>query len=394
MKRAFVLLWKGLTGIIAATAEWFTVILGMKDDSKYGRFIRRVVGGSFATLMLLLAGAALYECIGSLCYKYKVYNAYAADYDGQYLSRNATYYSQEFQNDGYVETRDGKKTIMGIHWIAKPLGEDSLVCYSDGDARGYYNMLTGEMAIKPKYKHAWVFSDGLASVDDNGMIKFIDAKGDIVIDLNIPYITGAEGYVFHNGYCVIHSNKRDKYGMIDRKGKWVLDAEYDAITPLDSFFIVSKGGKQSVLAENLKTILPPMDADLWVSGGAITATMKDHTLRKYSLKGELLDDFLISNVIGLLYDTDEIRYTTARNYDDEGNLTGETADAEPTPYQKTASCKKYEAESDWFGLMSPGGKILTPPRYCDITAIGYDLYFCKTDVMRGEILNGKGVKVR
>ena len=44
MKRAFVLLWKGLTGIIAATAEWFTVILGMKDDSKYGRFIRRVVG--------------------------------------------------------------------------------------------------------------------------------------------------------------------------------------------------------------------------------------------------------------------------------------------------------------------------------------------------------------
>ena len=320
MKRAFVLLWKGLTGIIAATAEWFTVILGMKDDSKYGRFIRRVVGGSFATLMLLLAGAALYECIGSLCYKYKVYNAYAADYDGQYLSRNATYYSQEFQNDGYVETRDGKKTIMGIHWIAKPLGEDSLVCYSDGDARGYFNMLTGEMAIKPKYKHAWVFSDGLASVDDNGMIKFIDAKGDIVIDLNIPYITGAEGYVFHNGYCVIHSNKSDKYGMIDRKGKWVLDAEYDAIT----------------------------------------ATMKDHTLRKYSLKGELLDDFLISNVIGLLYDTDEIRYTTAQNYDDEGNFTGETADAEPTPYQKTASCKKYEAESDWFGLMSPGGKILQP----------------------------------
>lgn len=82
MKRALVLLWKGLTGIIAATAEWFTVILGMKDDSKYGRFIRRVVGGSFATLMLLLAGAAVYECIDSLCYKYKVYNAYAADYDG------------------------------------------------------------------------------------------------------------------------------------------------------------------------------------------------------------------------------------------------------------------------------------------------------------------------
>ena len=27
MKRAIILFWKGLTGIIAATAEWFTVIL-------------------------------------------------------------------------------------------------------------------------------------------------------------------------------------------------------------------------------------------------------------------------------------------------------------------------------------------------------------------------------
>ena len=90
----------------------------------------------------------------------------------------------------------------------------------------------------------------------------------------------------------------------------------------------------------------------------------------------------------------DVGYTTAKNYDDEGNLTGETAEAEPTPYQKTANCKKYEAELGWYGLMSPSGKVITPPRYCDITAIGYDLYLCKTDDIRGEVLNGKGVKVR
>ena len=224
-------------------------------------------------------------------------------------------------------------------------------------------MQTGEIAIKPQYKHAWVFSEGLASVDDNGMIKFIDAKGNVVIDLNIPYITGAEGYVFHNGYCVIHNNKRDKFGLIDKKGNWMLKAEYDAIYPKDSFFIVSNGDKQSVLAENLKPILPFMEADFWVSGGNITATMKDHTLRKYNLKGELVDDFLISNVDRLLYDTDEI-------------------------------CKKYEAAPGWYGLMSLNGKVITPPIYSDITAIGYDLYLCKMDDIRGEILNGKGIRVR
>lgn len=42
IKRAIVLFWKGLTGIIAATAEWFTTILGMRDESRYGKFIRRV----------------------------------------------------------------------------------------------------------------------------------------------------------------------------------------------------------------------------------------------------------------------------------------------------------------------------------------------------------------
>ena len=53
MKKAIILFWKGLTGIIAATAEWFTVILGMKDESKYGKFIRRVVGGCFAQELML-----------------------------------------------------------------------------------------------------------------------------------------------------------------------------------------------------------------------------------------------------------------------------------------------------------------------------------------------------
>ena len=57
MKRAIILFWKGLTGIISATAEWFTVILGMKDESKNGKFIRRVVGGCFAFIMFVFACA-------------------------------------------------------------------------------------------------------------------------------------------------------------------------------------------------------------------------------------------------------------------------------------------------------------------------------------------------
>lgn len=61
MKKAFVLLWHGITGIFSGIADWFTVILGMRDDSKYGRFLRRVVGSCFALIMLFVTSAA---CVG------------------------------------------------------------------------------------------------------------------------------------------------------------------------------------------------------------------------------------------------------------------------------------------------------------------------------------------
>lgn len=58
-------------------------------------------------------------------------------------------------------------------------------------------MYNGEVVIEPKYSYAWIFSEGLASVDDNGWIKFIDSSGETVIVLNIPYIPVTEGYLFH-----------------------------------------------------------------------------------------------------------------------------------------------------------------------------------------------------
>ena len=75
-------------------------------------------------------------------------------------------------------------------------------------------------------------------------------------------------------------------------------------------------------------------------------------------------------------------------------LNGYTEAPNPSPVHKTARCKRYEAASGWYGLMSPDGKVLTNPNYSDIIAIGYDLYLCKNGSMSGEVLNGKGIKVK
>ena len=73
-------------------------------------------------------------------------------------------------------------------------------------------------------------------------------------------------------------------------------------------------------------------------------------------------------------------------YCDKFYLTLKPLQFRTSPLISSVLQKKYEAELGWYGLMSPSGKVITPPRYCDITAIGYDLYLCKTDDIRGEVL--------
>ena len=396
MKRYIKIFWAGLTGILLAIANWITTVLGMTDDSKYGKFIRRVVGTCFASVVLVFTIAILWT-FGNEAWRRIDCDWLKPErisyYDNQQLSRDITYHDG-YGYDGYLFNRDRKKVLKGIRWISMPLGNDSLVCYSDGDKRGYFNMFTGQVVIKPKYHHAWVFSDGLASVDDNGRIKFIDQTGRIVIDNGLRYIPGKDGYVFHWGHCVVHNDRGDRLGLMDKDGKIVLQPEYFSIVPADSLWIISNGKEKSVINANLETVLPFMDAKIWVNNGMIEVTMSNHSIRTYSLLGELIEDFHVSNIEQLMYDTNEVKYTIGKVYDDEGNVTYSTEQSDAVTIQAIAHCRKYQAECNWYGLMSADGKIITPPSYSEITAIGPDLYLCKYDYEHGFVLNGKGQRVK
>lgn len=395
MKRAFTLFWHGLTALLAGTAGWFTVILGMKDESKYGKFLRRTVGTCFALLMIMLVVAAG----GDFCnYAYRRlalrHNIGDEYWDERQISPSVTYYSF-YSNKGYLKNSEGKKTITGIEWVATPWSTDSLVCYSDGKKRGYFNMFTGLPVIEPKYRHAWVFSEGLASVDDGGWIKFIDASGRVVFDPRLPYVPGAEGYVFHNGHCVLpQSGKSKSVGLVDKQGRWALQPEYRSIDYSGDFWIVDNGTGKSVLDSTLATVLPFVDGQIVGIGEYISVTLRNHVMQRYTLTGELVNDFYINDVNYLTYETDELRYSATKNYNEEGTLVSETEDMNPLPVQKMAKCRCYEAESGWYGLMTAGGQIVTPPSYTSIEAIGYDLYLCKDNFEDGVLLNGKGERVR
>lgn len=397
MKRFIFLFWRGLTGIIATAIEWIINPFCMKNNSKKRSLIYRFVETGLAICVFLFALSILLS-MGRKCWRiidYALFQPeYVDRYDNQELSRYITYHEDEYGRSGYIFNKDKKILLKGIAWIAMPLGEDSLVCYSDGQKRGYFNMYTGQVSIKPTYSHAYIFSENLASVDDNGWIKFIDPAGRIVIDNHIPYRPYMDGYVFHNGHCAVHNDKLDKLGLIDKQGKWALQPEYTSIEPADSFWIVSKGKENSVLNANLETILPFMNADFCINNNVISAEMSDHTIRTYSLTGEIIEDFYISDVTQLYYDTNEIFYSSTKNYDEEGNLVSETVNDNLSSQSAIAHCRRYQAEYGWFGLMSPNGHVITPPSYSDILAIGPDLYLCKTEYEHGIIMDGKGNRVK
>ena len=197
MERAFVLLWHGLVTIIVGIVGWVWEVLGMRDRSWYGRLLHRVVGTCFALLMIMLVAAAAWGCYEGLHEQIAVDDSDMEDTYRchEYVSGTVSYY-YDYGADGYLQTADGETTITGIRWIATPLGTDSLVCYSNGEKRGYFNMFTGRPVIEPRYDHAWIFSDGLAAVDDGGWIKFIDATGRVVIDPRISYVPGMDDYVW------------------------------------------------------------------------------------------------------------------------------------------------------------------------------------------------------
>lgn len=388
----FTVLWRG----VCQTLGWFFGLFGYKRDGKFAKCVWGLFATSGAIIMAFFALVIFIAGVNAVYNRY--YKPHYCDdeycYHSEYINRDIYFHNTE-DGKGYIyNKRTGEKLIKHIAWIAKPLGRDTLVCYSNGRKRGYFSKNTGKVAIEPKYDHAWVFSEGLASVDDNGYIKFIDGTGKVVIDQKMPYIPNMEGYVFHGGYCVVDTDDGEQYGLMDKKGNIVLPMEYSSIYPSHDFkfWRLQKGEEMAVLDSNLKPILPLNECSISIGDGTIDVTMPDHTMRKYDMEGTLIDDFYITSVRMLEYEKEEIKYrdNVVNKVDDE--LT-EILEESYHPHA-TARLRAYVAGDGYEGLMSADGHVVTMPLYKSIEAIGYDLYLCDVSNSDKVIVNGKGEVVK
>lgn len=391
-KLFFSVLWKGICQAI----EWLLGLFGYKREGKVVKFIWRSFAMS-ATVLLTIFIVVFLMAIANTIYDkyYKEVYCYNPDcLHAEYLGKNIYYHNLD-DGKGYVfNSLTKEKTVKNIVWLSTPVGDDSLACFNDGKKRGYLNMKTGQVVIPARYNHAWIFSEGLASVEEDGSIKFIDGTGKTVIDNVTDYRPQMDALLFHGGYCVVDQDGPELSFLIDKRGMALLPQEYNSIVYNETYGLwqVQRGDEQGVYDANLNPIVPLTKCSFFIGDDTIDQTLADHTVRKFDLKGKLIDDFYYNNIRSLEYEKDEIAYRRITVYDDDGSPSSKMD--EPYHPQAKARLWAYEAGDGFEGLMTTDGRRVTMPLYRNIEAIGPDLYACA--VSNGDIIivNGKGNVVK
>ena len=390
MKKIISTLWHGIKELFTAIVEWVATLFGMKDTGKYGRVLQRIVGTVFTLVVVAWAASELVE-IGSDTYddisefgEDRSHDVFLSEQWG-----GISYYEGWFDNKGYLTDSNGHKILKNIEFIYMPKDGDSIVSFNDGEKYGYFDMRDGHVVVKPVYKHAWEFSDGLAAVEVKNHIKFIDTEGKVVIDRGFAYRGCAEQYVFHEGHCAVYDSTGKNMGIIDRQGNWVIAPVFKCIMVEENFWKAMTIDRQMILSFGLDTIIPLTEAYYRIHENYICATYADHTMSLYDLQGRLTDTHQIRKVEQMTYDTREVISQPIRDTDDESDYDSD----DYTTGSAIATCLRYEAETGWYGLMGRDGRRVTPPSYVSIKALGQDLYLCMNTEYQGVILNSQGKRI-
>lgn len=361
-------------------------LFGYKEGTTFGKVVWRVFATCVTTLLLLLTVSLVYVFCNDVVYRKWIRpNTSPSVYMEEHLGNSIFFQDLYYRNGRVLDKENGKTLIDDVKWVAKTT--DTLAVFAVDDKRGFLNRFTGEVVVPCIYDRAWVFAEGMAAVEKNGKLLFIDQSGNVVIDKGhvVPFET--DGFFFRSGYCVVSNAADDNWGLIDKTGNWVLAPEYEHIGhPYDSLWVVKKNGYYGVLTETLDTLFAPELCGVAVHDNLIEVRFDDHTAKLFDFKGKLVEDFVIDEVENMTYETTELRQMAI---EDDG-----TASGMEEPVNAVADCQKYGVNNEvlgWrYGLLDRKGKRVTPPVYTSIDAIGKDLYLC---MPYGTIINGKGESV-
>ena len=319
-----------LTALVAAgRLAWRTIRNWWKSRSKW---IRRTACSTLTFVwvaFLAIVGYAWWmDCRGR-------------DYWDRTLSDHITLRSFADNKWRVYDNKANKYTTDRINWLVE--GLDSLAVYAQSGKRGYINVHTGRIAIDAsanEYSRAWIFSEGVAAVEKDGMIGFINAQNEVVIPFQFEGTSKCSmidlGYAFHNGLCVM-TNANGDLGLIDTAGRWAVEPTYDEIwSPQASGYrIAIKDGRYGVLDSEGVLAIPIKYCHIRITSDGFVLT-KDGAKWQEDFAGNTVIPFMFDNTTHLNYpiDTDEygdvcyalsdyLKYEVQGRYGIMNRLTGE-----------------------------------------------------------------------
>lgn len=173
--------------------------------------IAYIVGFSIITVFGILM---IYSSYKSTHWEYK-----------RAISSKLGLYSSGYK-PSYIFNLETGEMVLPVDWIFEPNGHDSIAIFYWGKKRGYFNVNNGRIIAQPQYDAAWIFRSGVAGVAKNDSVFFIGLDGKPINNKKFPYEIGYD-YVYNGEFCQIKIG--DKYGMIDKKGKWVVRPVWDCV---------------------------------------------------------------------------------------------------------------------------------------------------------------------
>jgi hypothetical protein len=133
---------------------------------------------------------------------------------------------------GYINSK-GVEVIKPIYLKADEFSEGLAAARLNG-TYGYIDH-TGKFIIQPQYDYAVPFKEGLAVVYIDGKPSYINKKGEKAFECNYEFVS-----FFENGRAYVKTYS-GKAGIINTKGKLVIDTIYRKIHPFHEGLAVVEG---------------------------------------------------------------------------------------------------------------------------------------------------------
>ena len=225
-----------------------------------------------------------------------------------------------------LKNRMKKLVVSGIvtdsHYT---FGNDSIGIFKKDEKFGFYNVNTKQIVIPAMYENAWRFSEGLAGVIKNGLLGFINLKGETVIEFNHAYHKSRlYDFIFERGYCAV-PNIDGLCGVIDKMGNWLIEPHYEFISMFPDY---------------------------------ILGSLKKDFKKQLDYTGNIINHYVLDEV-------DELKYTLYV-------VSGEDSNQVIAKDVSTGFYKYWV--NGYFGLMDDTGKFLTMPIYDNIDVVNKNLF--------------------